>query len=83
MKGRLMYREDCCWNNIRDRCIGQECECECHMPISHLVTPEGMILEAQRELYRLYETEDMIEALRLLQIILNKILLAKLIEKRI
>jgi len=24
------WSEDCCWNDLRDRCIGDKCECGCH-----------------------------------------------------
>lgn len=47
-----MYIEDCCFNYIRDHCIGEGCTCECHSPKQYLSKSARMLLDAKRELDR-------------------------------
>jgi hypothetical protein len=45
----MEYIEDCCFNAIRDNCVGEGCNCGCHAPKIQLHTRQQRLLSLQRD----------------------------------
>lgn len=78
------YNIDCCWNETRDLCVGESCECFCHVPVKGLNERIALLTEAKQVLDESIARDfDTFHSIRALKQSLYKTLEALLIEARV
>ena len=79
----MNYNVNCCWNDVREYCIGEGCKCYCHKPQTYSRTRNQLLLEAKQTLVNsdLFDTNDFHRKIALRSAI-DKILDALLIEEK-